>query len=158
MLLDSQPQMPYTVIMNELTRIGPEHFDIANAYIQFGDVKTVAYELDIPQYEVVRIIQTQEVKRYLDGVYLDLGYRNRSKLGAILDKAIDAKLEEAEESGIYSSKDLLELLQFAHKMRMDEIKAFKEEKAVESQTNVQVNNYGDGNYGKLMEKLLGKGN
>lgn len=142
--------------MNELTRISPEGYDIANAYIQYGDVKTVAYELDIPQHEVVRVIQTQEVKRYLDGIYLDLGYRNRSKLGAILDKAIDAKLEEAEESGIYSSKDLLELLQFAHKMRMDQIKLEKDEKTIDSQTNIQVNQYGDSSYGKLMEKLLGK--
>ena len=50
----------------------------------------------------------------------------------------------------------------AHKMRMDEIKAMAElEKAktssVKNQTNVQINSempFGQGNYGKLMEKLL----
>ena len=50
----------------------------------------------------------------------------------------------------------------AHKMRMDEIKAQAElEKAqatnVKSQTNVQINEglpFGQGNYGKLMDKLL----
>ena len=50
----------------------------------------------------------------------------------------------------------------AHKMRMDEIKAQAElQKAeasnVRSQTNIQVNEgvpFGQGNYGKLMEKLL----
>ena len=72
------------------------------------------------------------------------------------------KMEEAEESEIYTNKDLADLLQMAHKMRMDEIKAQAElEKAqatnVKSQTNVQINEglpFGQGNYGKLMDKLL----
>jgi hypothetical protein len=70
-------------------------------------------------------------------------------------------MEEAEESEIYTSKDLADLLQMAHKMRMDEIKAQAElEKAqatsIKQQTNIQVNDgsFGSGNYGKLMEKLL----
>jgi hypothetical protein len=50
----------------------------------------------------------------------------------------------------------------AHKMRMDEIKAQADlEKAegsnIRNQTNVQINDgipFGQGNYGKLMDKLL----
>ena len=75
---------------------------------------------------------------------------------------VERKLEEAEESQIYTNKDLADLLQKAHKMRMDEIKAMAElEKAksssIKNQTNVQINSempFGQGNYGKLMEKLL----
>jgi len=75
---------------------------------------------------------------------------------------IQSKLEEAQESGVYSSKDLADLLQMAHKMRMDEIKAQTELDKVSSsniknQTNVQINEgvpFGQGNYGKLMDKLL----
>jgi molybdenum cofactor biosynthesis enzyme len=75
---------------------------------------------------------------------------------------IESKLEEAKESGVYSNKDLADLLQMAHKMRMDEIKAQADlQKAeatnVKSQTNVQINEglpFGQGNYGKLMDKLL----
>ena len=57
---------------------------------------------------------------------------------------IDKKLEEADESQIYTNKDLADLIQMAHKMRMDEIKAMAElEKAktsnIKSQTNVQIN-------------------
>ena len=59
---------------------------------------------------------------------------------------------------------MADLLMMAHKMRMDEIKAMAElEKAktanVKNQTNVQINGempFGQGNYGKLMEKLLKK--
>ena len=75
---------------------------------------------------------------------------------------IQSKLDEAQESGVYSSKDLADLLQMAHRMRMDEIKAQAELDKVSSsnirnQTNVQINEgvpFGQGNYGKLMDKLL----
>ena len=96
-------------------------------------------------------------------MYLDSGYRNRSKLASVLDDLIDRKLEEAEETEMYSSKDLADLLQMAHKMRMDEIKAQAElEKAsggaaIKTQNNVLINSevpFGQGNYGALMEKLL----
>ena len=59
-------------------------------------------------------------------------------------------------------KDLADLVQLAHKMRIDEIKAQTDmEKAkaqnVKNQTNVQINGevpFGQGNYGELMKKLL----
>lgn len=142
--------------MSSAVAILPEQYEIANAYVQYGDIKTTAYELDVPQHEVARILKEPAVKRYLDSVYLDMGYRNRSKLGNLLDKIIDSKLEEAEESGVYTSKDLVELITLAHKFRMDQIKAEKEEKTIDSQTNIQVNQYGDSSYGKLMERLLEK--
>ena len=120
----------------------PEDIDIANAYLTYGSAKDTADQLGLPEYQVVQILERSDVK--------DRGYRNRNKLGQVLDKMIDAKLEEAEESGIYTSKDLLELLQFAHKMRMDEI---KNEQANTGPT-VNIANFGQGNYGQLMERLL----
>ena len=87
-------------------------------------------------------------------------------VGSSLDEMIQSKLEEAQESGVYSNKDLADLLQMAHRMRMDEIKAQAElTKAettnIKTQNNVQINNeslpFGQGNYGKLMEKLLKEG-
>lgn len=133
------------------TKITPEGFDIANAFLTYGTVEDTAEQLQIPRHEVVRVIQTPEVKRYLDGVYLDQGYRNRDRLGRLIDTMIDAKIAEAEESGVYTSKDLVELIQMAHKMRMDEIKMTKESNV--PGVAVQVNNnYGE-NYGKLLEQL-----
>jgi hypothetical protein len=63
---------------------------------------------------------------------------------------------------MYSNKDLADLLQMAHKMRMEELKAQQETEKnstrIANQTNVQINDaalpFGQGNYGKLMEKLL----
>ena len=144
------------------TRISPEGLEIANAYLQLGSVQLVSSHLNIDEAEVSEFLGKREVKAYVDQVFLDTGYRNRFKLGQALDTLIEKKLEEAEESEIYSNKDLADLLQMAHKMRMDEIKAMAElEKAksssIKNQTNVQINSempFGQGNYGKLMEKLL----
>jgi hypothetical protein len=137
-----------------LTKISPEGFDVANAYLECGTVQETAKALCIPEHEVVAILNQREIKTYLDGVYMDLGYRNRNKLGAVLDKMIEQKLQEAEETEIYTSKDLFELIQFAHKMRMDEIKA--EQKVDNSQT-VNIAQFGEGKYGELMQRLLTNG-
>ena len=146
----------------ELTAISPEGLEVANTYLQHGNIRAVSQDLGIPENQVVEVLNKREVKKYIDNVYLDMGYRNKNLIGAVLDEMIESKLEEAKETGIYSSKDLADLLQMAHKMRMDELKAQAElEKAsaasIRNQTNVQINEavpFGQGNYGKLMEKLL----
>ena len=139
--------------MSTIVKLSPEGMDVANAFLTYGSIEDAAEQLQVPRPEIARILQQPEVKRYLDQVYLDMGYRNREKLGRLLDTMIEAKIKEAEESEVWTSKDLFELMQFAHKMRMDEIKAAKEAGVT---TAVQVNNnFGDSNYGRLMEKLVG---
>ena len=148
---------------NEIsTRISPEGLEVANAYLELGNIPAVCARLSIHEGECSEILGKREVKAYVDQVYLDTGYRNRFKLADALDNIIDRKLEEAEESEIYSNKDLADLIQMAHKMRMDEIKAQADlEKAkasnVKNQINIQNNGevpFGQGNYGELMKKLL----
>jgi len=146
----------------ELTTISPEGLEVANSYLQFGNINGVVQSLGVSENQVVELLNKREVKKYIDTVYLDMGYRNKNNIAGLLDEMIESKLDEAKETGVYSSKDLADLLQMAHKMRMDEIKAQADlEKAqatnVKSQTNVQINEgvpFCQGNYGKLMEKLL----
>ena len=146
----------------ELTTISPEGLEVANSYLQFGNMRGVCDHLQVAENKVVDILNKREVKKYIDTVYLDMGYRNKNNIGTVLDEMIASKLEEAQETGVYSSKDLADLLQRAHKMRMDEIKAQAdlakaESSNIKNQTNVQINEgvpFGQGNYGKLMEKLL----
>lgn len=157
---------PLTIILltmaKELTTISPEGLEVANSYLQFGNITGVTQYLGVPENKVVELLNKREVKKYIDTVYLDMGYRNKNNIASVLDEMIENKLEEAKETGVYSSKDLADLLQMAHKMRMDEIKAQAEleklnQTSVRSQTNVQINEgvpFGQGNYGKLMEKLL----
>ena len=107
----------------EVTTISPEGLEVANSYLQFGNIRGVCDQLQVAEKTVVDILNKREVKKYIDTVYLDLGYRNKNNIASVLDEMIQSKLEEAQESGVYSSKDLADLLQMAHKMRMDEIKA-----------------------------------
>ena len=83
--------------MSNEVALRPEDFDLANAYLQYGTVKDTAEQLGIPEYVLVRTLDRSDVKEYINGIYLDRGYRNKHKLGEVLDKMIDAKLEEVEE-------------------------------------------------------------
>ena len=146
----------------EVTTISPEGLEVANSYLTLGNIKGVCEDMQVTENKVVDILNRREVKKYIDTVYLDLGYRNKNNIASLLDDMINSKLEEAQETGVYSSKDLADLLQMAHKMRIDEIKAQAdlakaEGSNIKNQTNVQINEsvpFGQGNYGKLMEKLL----
>ena len=146
----------------EVTTISPEGLEIANSYLQFGNIRGVCQHLQVSENRVVEALNKREVKKYIDTVYLDMGFRNKNNIASALDEMIQSKLEEAQETGMYSNKDLADLLQLAHKMRMDEIKAQTDaEKAttsIRTQNNVQINDgslpFGQGNYGKLMDKLL----
>src|SRR6056300_2114262 len=146
----------------EITTISPEGLEIANCYLQFGNIRAVCDYLQVPENKVVDLLNKREVKKYIDTVYLDMGYRNKNNIASVLDEMINSKLEEVKETGVYSSKDLADLMMMAHKMRMDEMKAQAEllkaeSTSIKNQTNVQINEalpFGQGNYGKLMEKLL----
>ena len=145
----------------ELVAISPEGVEVANAYLTMGNIEGVCSIMSVTKQTVADILGSTAVKKYIDTVYLDTGYRNRNNIASLLDEMIASKLVEAEESGIYSSKDLADLLNMAHRHRMDEIKmsieADKASTTVKNQTNVQINDsgaFGTGNYGKLMERLV----
>lgn len=79
------------------------------------------------------------------------------QIAAKLDELIDKKWEELEEAEIGSNKDIADLLSLAHKMRMDMSNQLQRDTlrdAPTTQSNTQVNVYGEGSYGKLMEKLI----
>ena len=144
------------------TKMSPEGLEIANSYLEHGSIPAVASKLRVSQHEVTDILNKREIKQYIDAVYLDTGYRNRFKLAETLDMLIEKKLEESEETQMYTNKDMADLIQLAHKMRMEEIKAQTEmEKAkamtVKTQVNIQDNSgmpFGQGNYGELIKKLM----
>ena len=144
------------------TKMSPEGLEIANSYLEHGNIPAVCRKLGVSENEVSDILNKREIKQYIDTVFLDTGYRNKFKLSETLDMLIEKKLEEAEETQIYTSKDMADLIQMAHKMRIEEIKAQTDmEKAkaqtVKTQVNIQDNSglpFGQGNYGELIKKLM----
>ena len=145
---------------NHLVPISPEGLEIAKVYLETQDITATATKLGIDQLQVAQYLEKPEVKNYVDQVYLNAGYRNRFRLAEIMDQIVERKLTELNEAEVGSSKDILEILQFAHKMRMDELAAQTKLEAtrasqVKSQTNIQINSpYGDSNYGRLLDQLL----
>lgn len=145
-------------------RIAPEMLDIADAYLRYGDIRVVSEQLSIGGDVIASVLEKREVQRYIDKVYMDTGYRNRSLLGSTLDSLIEHKLEEMKEAEIGSEKDISDLLMLAHKMRMEELglqlKFIKEENAQKAVVNpgtvvnIQDNSIEGSNYGNLMNKLL----
>ena len=127
----------------------PEILDVTQIYINNGfNLEQTCEQTGLSHKEVSDMITHPQAKSYINEVYLDTGYRNRGRLGAVLDRMIESKLEEAEETEMYTESDLLELVKFAHKMRMDEAK-------IDSVgTNVNIANFGDSNYAGLVEKLM----
>jgi hypothetical protein len=144
--LDTEVKISYnTTMKNQIAvKMSPEGLEVANTYLQLGSVSEVCTALALDENTVSEYLNKREIKQYIDQVYLDTGYRNRFKLASTLDTIIEEKLSEAEESQMYTNKDVADLLQMAHKMRMDEIKAMAEmEKAktapIKQQANIQIN-------------------
>lgn len=139
-------------------KIAPENIEVANAYLSTGSALAAASTLGISPDRVHEVLAKSDVKEYINSVYLDQGYRNRFRLAELLDEIIESKLIEAREAGVYSSKDLVDIISLAHKISEDHRKE-STKTTIRQQNNVQINSpFGEGNYGKLMERLLGQEN
>jgi len=138
--------------------ISPEGASIANTYLANAcSLKDASHSLNIPTHEISAVLQQPLVKTYVNGILRENGYRHMVVIAEKLDQLVEKKWEELEEAEIGSNKDIAELLQLAHKMRLDMAKLLQsdvEKTAPGTVKQTQVNVYGEGNYGKLMEKLI----
>lgn len=134
----------------ELTKISPECLEVANTYLQTMNMLETSKVLCMPLEDVSDYLDKKDVKRYIDSVFMQQGYMNRYNLQSVLTTMISAKIEECEESEVYSNKDLADLLALAHKMRMDELnhQVTRDKSEVKTQVNVQ------NNYNSLLEKIM----
>lgn len=141
----------------QIVPVSPESLEVANTYLQTHSIEETAKQLGVSVHAVESQLATPELKRYVDNIYLDQGYRNRSKIGKCLDKLIEDKLEEMLDAEITSSKDIADLLSLAHKIRMDELKYQETMRKLETSTtnNTQINiDSGGENYSVLLQKLM----
>jgi hypothetical protein len=147
-------------MLPDLIKLDPKNLEVANQYLQTPNVQEVADALDLPLEVVVDTIKLPEVKRYIDQVFMDMGYNNRFLLREALDQVIKQKFQELDQSELGSNKDIADLLLQSHKMSMDlldrEIQLLKlqQEQKLQNQVNVQINNDLGSNYQQLLERLL----
>ena len=137
-------------------KISPEGAEIANTYLANAcSILATSHALEIPTHEISAALQQPLVKTYVNSVLKENGYRHMVKIAEKLDTLVERKWEELEEAEIGSNKDIADLLALAHKMRKEMAEIIqKDVVAPNVQKNTQVNLYGEGNYAKLMEKLI----
>ena len=141
-----------TISEGTSVKLSPEHLLFAPTYLSSLSLAETAKELRITEADASELYNNKDVRRFIDTVFLQQGYLHKFKLVGILEKIIDSKLQEAEETGIYSNKDLLEVVSLLHKIHMDHEKVTAE-KSPSRQTNVQVNNYGE-NFASLLDQIV----
>lgn len=136
--------------------ISPEGAEIANTYLACGcSLNQTSQTLGREPTEISAMLQSPVIKNYIDGVLKESSYAHMEKIAAMLDNIIEMKWAELEEAEIGSNKDIAELLKLAHTMSLDRSKLLQADKpGPATQKNTQVNVYGEGSYGKLMDKLL----
>lgn len=136
---------------DENYKLNPEALEFVEVYLSTLNLNETANALSISREDAAGYLRQKEVQRFMDTIFMEQGYVNRFKLTSLLDTVIESKLEEAEETGVYSGKDLIDILTLMHKIQMDHHKV--QETGPSKQTNVQVNNYGD-NLGSLIDRIV----
>lgn len=139
------------------SKISPEGATVANTYLANAcSILQTSHTLDMPTHEISAMLHQPLVKIYVNSILRENGFRHMVKIAEKLDDLVEKKWEELEEAEIGSNKDIVDLLSLAHKMQMDMSKLLQNDtdKGPGIQKNTQVNIYGKGSYGKLMEKLI----
>lgn len=148
---------------SQLTKISPEGLEVAQAYLENKqDTKATALALNMPLEVVQHLLDKPETRRFLDKLYFESGFRNRGRMGDLLDEIINQKLQEMQDTGVGSSADIIDILKTAHAMKIKEMELQLKLLQVETQTpqiqvNTQINTSGGSNYNALLEKLIGAG-
>lgn len=139
-------------------QISPEGANIANTYLQCAcSIIKTSKLLDVPTHEISATLHQPLVKTYVNSILRENGYRHMVAIAEKLDDLVERKWDELNEAEIGSNKDIADLLALAYKMQLDMAKVLQVDvaKAPPGITkNTQVNVYGEGSYGKLMEKLI----
>ena len=142
-----------TVVMS------PEDQEVAETYIGCGeDITMAANTLGISRARVSEVVKKPAVKRMIDNIFLDTGYRNRSRIGDVLDEIIESKLEEAREDEYFGNTPIIDLLKFAHQIRKDEEKTQLEREKLGTGGKLSVNHKhsveGGDNYQSLLKHIM----
>lgn len=131
----------------EAPELDPQHLLVANELLTGKSIPQIAEETGLTTDFVTSIVERGEVKRYVDSVYMSQGYLNRARRLKLINKIIDEKLLEAEDTGVYSKKDLLDWMKLLMEME-------KNQRPTTPTTAVQVNQ--TNNYTNLLDSLMNK--
>ena len=128
----------------ETPKLDPVLLAIANDYLAGEGVDKIAKEYGVSQDRVAAVLDKDDVRKYIDNVYVTQGYLNRVRRMALVNQVIEQKVQDALESGVWSKRDLLDWMK-----HLNELEETAKPKKASPQVAVQINNYD-----KLMKDLF----
>lgn len=127
----------------EAPAIDPIMLMIANDHIAGLSIDEISDKYKVTQDRVVAVLDRKEVSKYIDKQFAQQGFVHRMKRMQLINRVIEEKIMEAEDSEVWTKKDLLDWLKLA-KEEETSLMPKKDGPAVA----VQVNNFD-----KLMDEL-----
>lgn len=128
----------------ETPKLDPVLLAIANDYLAGEDVDKISKEYGVSQDRIAAVLDKDDVKKYIDNVYVTQGYLNRVRRMKLVNQVIEQKVQDALESGVWSKRDLLDWMK-----HLNELEETAKPKKASPQVAVQINNYD-----KLMKDLF----
>tara|TARA_A100000172_G_scaffold79328_2_gene66177 strand:- start:326 stop:781 length:456 start_codon:yes stop_codon:yes gene_type:complete len=128
----------------ETPKLDPVLLAIANDYLAGEGVDKIAKEYGVSQDRVAAVLDKDDVRKYIDNVYVTQGYLNRVRRMKLVNQVIEQKVQDALESGVWSKRDLLDWMK-----HLNELEETAKPKKASPQVAVQINNYD-----KLMKDLF----
>ena len=128
----------------ETPKLDPVLLAIANDYLAGEGVDKISKEYGVSQDRVTAVLDKDDVRKYIDNVYVTQGYLNRVRRMALVNQVIEQKVQDALESGVWSKRDLLDWMK-----HLNELEETAKPKKASPQVAVQINNYD-----KLMKDLF----
>lgn len=132
-------------------KLNPESLAFTDVYLSTLDLDMTCQTLGISSEMGQGFLRKPEVKRFIDGVYMETGYYNKLKIQDVLNNIVSEKLEEALDTGISTKYDLLDVLKMIQSIKESD---HKMERDIPNRvTNVQNNNHYGSNLGNLLDKI-----
>jgi len=97
----------------DLLKFDVRYIDLANDHLSGMEIEDLSLKYNLPQFRIAEVLELPEIKRYTDKLVANVGYNNRLKRALLLERIIDKKVEEMEDSDIWSRKDIVEILKLA---------------------------------------------
>lgn len=106
-----------------VTTIPQEHYEIADCYISCGlNIRETAATLNKLPEEISSIVNNITIIQYINSIENSKGLKNTRTFFEEMEDLILAKKNEMAESGLASGTDIMVMMSFFHKMKMEEEK------------------------------------
>ena len=128
----------------ETPKLDPVLLAIANDSLAGADVDKISKEYGVSQDRIAAVLDKDDVKKYIDNVYVTQGYLNRVRRMKLVNQVIEQKVQDALESGVWSKRDLLDWMK-----HLNDLEEVAKPKKAAPQVAIQVNHYD-----KLMKDLF----